>query len=217
MASSSCKRILPLAISLLLMACASGGGGTQSTYVGEQNTPPKPAEDIQTKPDTVSQPDIASPDIVEEPVDERLPLACGSNYESGTDLGEAPMGAPCSEHSECSTGFCYQVVDGGYMGWAGGFSFCSIACGGCSSGAGYQCSDFDTEDGPKFKCLKFTNSCFDDEHPVRQFCAPACQGSNGMMNCEEWYPGQYTACELPSIGDCGTIGASKVCIVPDPK
>ena len=192
------------------LGCVTNDSG-RATFVPQPDTyqPPTP-DTAQPKPDLTTSPDVAAADVTREEKDNRKALACGT--EQDMEIGEAIMGAPCEEHSDCESGFCY---DGGFMGWDGGFSFCTRACGDCGGG-GYECSKFDVEDGPRYTCIKLP-SCHEGDHPVREFCVSSCQGSNGMANCNEWFgEGTYQDCQTPSTNACGTIGVNKACFVPEP-
>jgi len=197
---------------IIASGCVTNDSG-KTTVVPPKDTGQSPAHDTLTAPHEVNAAtDTASPDIPQPPKDDRLANACGANMNEGI-VGEAYLGAPCEEHSDCETGFCY---DGKFMGWEGGFKFCTASCGGCPSGISFACADFNVNDGPRYSCIRLP-SCHEDEHPVREFCVPSCQGSNGMGNCNEWFgEGTYLECMTPSTEDCGGIGASKACFVPEP-
>ena len=201
-----------LGLGFLVTGCVTNDSG-QTAHVGSIDTGQTAVQDTQgSQPRNNAQPDTSTPETESRPKDDRLAIACGQNIEEGK-VGEAYLGAPCEEHSDCETGFCY---DGKFLGWEGGFKFCTFACGGCSTGSTPACADFDVMDGPSYKCIRLP-SCHVDEHPVREFCVPGCQGSNGMANCNDWFEsGTYQVCEIPKTNDCGGIGASKVCFVPEP-
>jgi hypothetical protein len=170
--------------------------------------------------DTGPAPDFGPRDIPPVSADQGPPksidFACGRNLNTST--GTKKIGAPCTDHAECATGYCY---DEWYLGWAGGFRFCTIACNGCPPGKQHACADFDegATGGPRYKCLLLKNSCHTKnfgEFEVAGLCAPEC-GEN-MQNCDDWFGPVYSECASPpyiKTGDCGSVGVSPICFVPD--
>ena len=222
-----------LAISLLLLlpwalGCSKeGSGGT--TYPVYQDGPATPGTDPGAAPidrgfdpgqggppvDTGQKVDFGSqkdvpPMSLDEGPPKSIDLACGKNLKTST--GTKKMGEPCTDHSECKTGYCY---DEWYLGWTGGFRFCTAACNGCPTGQSQLCSSFDEPDpGIKHTCIIFT-SCHANEFgafDVQGICVPKC--NNNFQHCTNWYESTYSECSVPRVGSCGTIGASGTCFVP---
>ncbi len=228
-----------LAISLLVLlpfalGCSKeGSGGT--TYPVYQDGGGTPASDpgvqvdrgqvdpgpIGPQPDTGPTVDYGTPqDIPSVPLDTGPPksidYACGLNLKTST--GTKMIGAPCTDHSECKTGYCY---DEWYLGWTGGFRFCTVACNGCPVGKQHACTDFNetATGGPSYKCLILKNTCHVNnfgDFDVEGICVPDC-GKN-MDNCNNWFGTSYSECIVPRIktGSCGTIGVSFTCFVSEP-
>ncbi len=147
----------------------------------------------------------------------RVQRACGLAMEASA--GIKPIGAPCNDHSECTTGYCY---DEWLMNWQGGLRFCTISCLDCAGvGQQHACNEFDQGSegsGAEYTCVHVSNSitrqCFGDSE-LRALCLPTCNGQ--VQRCSDWFgPGVYDECGFIDMSastcpDAGFIGALDVC------
>ena len=119
--------------------------------------------------------------------------------------GTAPIGAPCSSHHDCETGYCYDEA------WKdepqlAGHRFCTIGCQGCA----LSCSDWTKTTVTGNKCIPFRSSGI-IEHDLlfRSICIPACAGKE---ECADAFDGALNTCETPIDFNGDTIGVHKMCL-----
>ena len=220
------RRKMVIALAGALMACGGGDSGTITPGADTAGSPstgtttpdpgvaatPDPGPTVTADPGTGVRYDLGSLDEGPLPPT-RTNLACGSMLDEAT--GTKVIGETCTDHSECSTGYCY---DEWYLGWPGGTRFCTVACNGCSFGKQMACVEFVQPGGPNLKCLIGTgcHATAFGAMEVRGFCVPAC---TSVDTCDGAYGvGTYTTCQIPFIksNDCGGLGARKMCFVPEP-
>ncbi len=219
---------------LALWSCESNSGGPATVPLGSDTAGPAPQVDAGPaggadpgpalgdpgprvdpgpRPDAGSRPDPGARDIGSI---DRLSRACGAAL--SVSPGTKQIGEICADHNECETGYCY---DEWYLGWAGGFRFCTLACNSCPQGSQFACADFNRSEGGQnltYQCEILQNSChvaafgaFD----VAGICVPRC---SDIGRCNTFFGSAYTECMVPNIrtNSCGTIGVNKVCTVPEP-
>lgn len=218
------SRLIVVLTVFLFSAC---GGDTNGTNIPTQDTGKADTGTVDTGvlPDSLAPDnrvvDLGTPDsgpsIDQGTTDfgNNIPehlLACGMNAQSST--GTLTIGAKCTDHGQCSTGYCYNEW---YMGWGGGFRFCTVACNGCTDALN-SCSDFVEPGGPDLTCLVVRTGCHSTnfgDFDIDGFCVPRC---DGLSDCNSAFgAGTYWACEAPSTNECGSIGASlKSCFNAQP-
>jgi len=145
--------------------------------------------DISTAEDAGLNPDMGPPDPCE-------------GY---AEKGSLKIGAPCTEHSQCQTGYCYDEAwkdaDGN-----NNFRFCTISCVGCPK----ACADWESSTYDGNTCLPFLSAEIEEYSlTFKSICLPKCFDAN---ECKTAFNNGLTTCAVPLHWDESTFGAAKVCL-----
>lgn len=118
--------------------------------------------------------------------------------------GLLPVGAPCTGHNECLTGYCYDE-DWKNIPANGGFRFCTIGCSACLT----SCSEWASLTSTDNTCLLFL-AAESNDHDLRyrSICMPTCLTD---ADCEGPSGGLLTVCRPATHYDGSTIGLKKSC------
>jgi len=118
--------------------------------------------------------------------------------------GALPVGAVCTSHNECVTGYCYDE-DWKNIPANGGFRFCTIGCSACLT----SCSEWDSLTSTDATCILFlAGESNDHDLRYRSICMPTCQTA---ADCEQASAGALTVCRPATHYDGTTIGLKKSC------
>jgi len=116
-----------------------------------------------------------------------------------------PLGAECSSHDECETGYCYDEYlwneDGNIQ-----FRFCTVGCTSCTVKG--NCNEWTPAPGVESaKCIPFTSS-FKNFYDLQlgSLCLNACTSD---ADCAGIPP--FTRCAKPTFGKDYDYGVWKVC------
>lgn len=145
--------------------------------------------------------DVVDGDTSEPGPDVEGPVnVCGTVTEGGL-----PIGAACTEHSQCSTGYCYDEALWNEDGTLA-HRFCTASCAGCTVVS--NCNMWPkAAGGYENKCYPLT-SRFIKEHTLdaKSLCLAGCNNDSDCAGL-----GEYSRCALLSFGlDCN-YGVVKVC------
>jgi hypothetical protein len=136
------------------------------------------------------------------------------------NLDALPIGAPCSTHEECSTGYCYDEAlfnedapdHGGIEGNGDKLvhRFCTVSCVGC--GKNKTCSDWPkAPNNGNNKCYPFPSyyiNFFSLEY--KSLCLVGCYTDTDCMGL-----GQFSKCAPMAFGKDNSYGSPDVCQPPE--
>jgi hypothetical protein len=148
----------------------------------------------------------------------------GSDATSGTSGGSSggdscglaepnvdalPIGAPCTEHEQCSTGYCYDEAifneDGNLV-----YRFCSVSCTNC--GAKKTCADWPkAQNNGQNKCYGLPSYYINHfQLKYKSVCLVGCYKD---IDCVGLDP--FTKCAGLGIGKNKSYGSPNVCQPPE--
>jgi hypothetical protein len=216
------KIAIVLALGALVLACSSGTTGGDAT--GHDAAVPDtsatdtatPADVDDTTPADVAVPDADDDTWIDASVDVSVDADPDTVPDTAPDVpffdpcqgpgqpGALPVGAPCTSHDDCLTGYCYDEA------WKdtpenGGFRFCTIGCSSCAK----SCSDWGSLTAAGGSCVLFL-AAESNEHDLqyRSICMPKCQTD---ADCTGASGGLLTTCRAPLHFDGSAIGLQKSC------
>jgi hypothetical protein len=123
------------------------------------------------------------------------------------------IGEPCTSHSECATGYCY---DEEYLNEDGGstYRFCTAKCAGCTTVG--NCNDWPLGPGVQANTCYIFKTAFINEYNIQadSLCLPTCSNDNDCIGL-----GPFSKCDKVkyswSDGEECFGGVQKVCQPPE--
>ena len=193
--------LLNAAVSLLF-ACGGGGEGPLPSSDPGASTPEIVQEVPVSQPDPGSLPDLAPKDAATSTSDTQTVDVADS---SSTEPIEGEFGWPCTENSECLSGFCLPVTDG---------KACSKSCvDACPAGFRCELVDLGGQD-QTFVCISLSqNLCRPCK--TKGDCAGLLSGSNAR--CIDYGGSLGSFCGSDCTGDLGCPDGYSCELLVDPS